>query len=47
MVGRMQVTVKEETGTAYALWTEAPEAQADDLMRNVFDHILDGFIVND
>jgi hypothetical protein len=47
MVGRMQVTVKAETGTAYALWTEAPEAQGSDLMRNVFDHILDGFIVND
>lgn len=39
--GRMAVTV--ENGTPYALWFEAPTAQAETLFRDDFEPILDGF----
>lgn len=43
VLGRINVMVLD--GTAYALWFEAPEAEAADLTRNVFDVMLDGFTI--
>ncbi|NUN03778.1 MAG: hypothetical protein HUU41_21940, partial [Bryobacteraceae bacterium] len=43
VLGRINVMVLD--GVAYALWFEAPEAEAADLTRNVFDVMLDGFTV--
>ncbi len=41
VLGRMNVMLYE--GVAYALWFEAPEAEAEQLTRQVFDVMLDGF----
>lgn len=43
VLGRMNVMVLD--GLAYALWFESPEAEAEQLTRDVFDVMLDGFEV--